>query len=58
MLREGQTREPGHPPGYVWASGKPFYGTRVCPGYVQGLSRVPPDQREGGAGGESYSGGL
>jgi hypothetical protein len=28
------------------------------PGYVQGLSRAPPDHPEGGAGGELYSGGL
>jgi len=27
-------------------------------GHVQGMSRVPPDHPEGGAGGELYSGGL
>src|SRR5208282_946595 len=30
----------------------------MVPGYVQGLSRVPPDQPEGGEGGELYSQGL
>jgi hypothetical protein len=27
----------------------------MVPGYVQGMSRVPPDQHPGGAGGELYS---
>ena len=30
----------------------------MVPGHVQGLSRVPPDHPEGGAGGELYSEGL
>jgi hypothetical protein len=30
----------------------------MVPGYVQGLSGVPPDHPEGGAGGELYSEGL
>jgi hypothetical protein len=30
----------------------------MVPGHVQGLSRVPPDHAEGGAGGELDSGGL
>jgi hypothetical protein len=30
----------------------------MVPGLVQGLSRVPPGQDEGGTGGELYSDGL
>jgi hypothetical protein len=30
----------------------------MVPDHVQGLTRVPPDHREGGQGGELYSGGL
>ena len=30
----------------------------MVPGHVQGLSRVPPDHPERGAGGELYSEGL
>jgi hypothetical protein len=29
-------------------------GWSMVPGYVQGMSRVPPDQPEGGVGGELY----
>jgi hypothetical protein len=35
MLREEQTRGLGQAAGYVWARGKPFYGTRVGPGWYQ-----------------------
>jgi len=35
MLREGQTRGLGQAAGHVWASGEPFYGTRVGPGWYQ-----------------------
>ena len=43
MLREGQTREPGHAAGYVWASGEPFYGARLCPGWYQSGAGVARD---------------
>jgi hypothetical protein len=36
----GQTRGPGQAAGYVWPGDKPFYGTRVGPGWYQGSTRV------------------
>jgi hypothetical protein len=35
ILLEGQTNEFGQAAGYVWVSGKSFYGTRVGPGWYQ-----------------------
>ena len=40
MLREGQARALGQAAGYVWEGGKPFYGTRVGPGWYQTGTRV------------------
>ena len=40
MLRDGQTRGREQAAGYVWEGGKPFYGTRVGPGWYQGGTRV------------------
>ena len=41
MLRDGQTRGRGQAVGYVWEGDKPFYGTRVGPGWYQSGTRVP-----------------
>jgi len=33
---------PGQAAGYVWEGGKPFYGTRVGPGWYQGSTSKEP----------------